>query len=140
MNKKAFRNWDPFLFFLVLMAPSLLVDWVVLILYLPVLLLVGAILHWVCTPLGLFTKTEYANGVATVINIRNKKTRTVDLNAAPHLYTLQTVFKYLVVSEVPLATKAEAIAAYKAGKAGFVIHNVDCDALYPYIQKATLLK
>ena len=33
MNKKAFRNWDPFLFFLVLMAPSLLVDWVVRILF-----------------------------------------------------------------------------------------------------------
>ena len=140
MKKKVFRNWDPFLFFLVLMVPSLLVDWVVLVLYLPVLALVGVILHWLCAPLGLFTKTEYMDGVATVANILRKKSQTVDLNNAAHLYKLQTVYKYLVFSDEPLATKAEAVAACKAGKAGFVIQNVDCDALYPYIQKATPLK
>ena len=140
MKTKVFRNWDPFMFFLVLTVPSLMVDWVVLVLYLPVLVLAGLILRWVHTPLGLFTKTEYANGVATVMDFLNKRTRKVDLNAASYLYTTQTVFKYLVVSEEPLSSKAEAVAAYKAGKANFIIHNVDCDALYPYIQKATPLK
>lgn len=140
MKKKVFRNWDLFLFFLVLMVPSLMLDWVVLILYLPVLVLAGLILRWVSTPLGLFTKTEYLGGVATVTNILRKKSQTVDLNNAVHLYKLRTVCQYLVVSEKPLATKAEAVAAYKAGEAGFVIYNVDCDGLYPYIKKATSLQ
>ena len=137
---KTYCNWTFFLLFLVLMAPALLVDWVVLVLYLPVLALAGWVMRWVHTPLGLFTKTEYANGVATVTNILKKKRQTIELNNAAHLYKLQIVYKYLVVSEEPLAGKAEAVSAYKAGKAGFVIYNVDCDALYSYMQKASWLK
>lgn len=140
MKKKVYRNWTFFLLFLVLMGPSLLVDWVVLILYLPVLALVGLALRWVHAPQGLFTKTEYAGGVATVTNILNKRSQMVDLNNAAHLYKLRIVFQYLVASEEPLTNKKEAVAAYKAGKAGFVICNVDCDGLYPYIKKATSLQ
>ena len=140
MKKKVFRNWVLFLFFLLLMARLFLDDPVVLVEYLPLLTLVGLGMNWAFTPQGLFVKTEYADGVATVTNIARKQSQTIDLNHAAYLYKLKIVFKYLVVSEEPLAGKLEAIAAYKAGKAGFVIFNVDCDALYPYIQKAVPLK
>ncbi len=142
MKKKAYRNWDMVLAFVVIAAlymipgGDLVVSLVMIVLCLP---LVALATCWVHAPLGLFTKTEYADGVATVTNILRKTVQTVELNSAAHLYKVKKVMPFLVVSDEVLSNKKEALDAYKAGKAGFVI-MVMGDALYPYEKKAEALK
>lgn len=142
MKKKVCRNWDMVLAFIVLEALSLIPggDLIVSLLMIALCLpLVALACRWVYAPLGLFTKTEYADGVATVTNILHKKVQTVDLNNAAYIYKIRKIMPFLVASNEPLSSKQEALAAYKAGMAGFVIMQMG-DALYPYEKKAETLK
>ena len=142
MKKKVCRNWDMVLIFVVLMVLNtitvgdVVVTTLVIILCLP---LVALACSWVYAPLGMFVKTEYADGIATVTNVLRKKVQTVDLNKAAHLYKIRKIMPFLVASDEPLSSKQEALAAYKAGKAGFVVMQMG-DALYPYEKKAETLK
>ena len=142
MKKAVYRNWTPLLTMAGLLFGYAIVlgDLIAaLIVDVPALLLMAGVFHWVHAPQGLLCKTEFVDGVATVTHVLRKTTRTVDLKNAAYLYKLKKVMPFLVASDEPLSTKQEALAAYKAGKAGFVLRFVGGDAMYPYEKKAKKL-
>ena len=73
-------------------------------------------------------------------NLYPEKTeQTVDLAGAAYLYRIRKIMPFLVTSDAPLASRQEALAAYKSGQAGLVIMLLG-DELYPYEKKAIELK
>lgn len=142
VRKKVCRNWDMIWIFVVLMVLNTIttgelgVSLTMIVLLLP---LVTLACHWVYAPQGAFARTEYANGAARITYILRKTEQTIDLAGAAYLYRIRKIMPFLVMSDAPLASRQEALAAYKSGQAGLVIMLLG-DELYPYEKKAIELK